>query len=230
MTDPIAVCATHGYVSSPTDTGACPDCEATVEPVLSGRRRRRLSKYLSGALRHFPDDAGLTLGPAGWTSREALVESVESQYDWAGDVEVSAVVATDPKGRFERRVSEDGDRIRAAYGHSVDVDLDADCGGGNGGDADNGAVPGTLYHGTAPRHLDAIREEGLRPMARQFVHLSGSRESARAVGQRHADDPVVLAVDVRGLAAAGFDVRKRGRDTYTVERVPPRFLTAPPNV
>jgi putative RNA 2'-phosphotransferase len=220
MTDPIAVCPDHG----PHATAVCPRCGARGERLLDGRRRRQLSTFCSGTLRHFPDDAGITLDAAGWASWDAVVESVQSQYDWAGARAVEAVVATDPKGRFERRTEDDEPRIRAAYGHSVDVDLDSDA---VAGDTD---VPGTLYHGTAPRHIDAIREEGLRPMGRQFVHLSGSREGARTVGQRHAADPVVLTVDVRGLTAAGFDVRKRGTDTYTVERVPSRFFTTPPNV
>jgi putative RNA 2'-phosphotransferase len=225
MTEPVWHCSDHGVYAA---ADSCPACGAPGERLLGGSRRRQLSKYLSGALRHFPDDAGVSLDAAGWASWDAVVESVESQYDWAGARAVEAVVATDPKGRFERRVGEGGDRIRAAYGHSVDVDLDSNSDrGAVTGDTD---VPGTLYHGTAPRHLDAIREEGLRPMGRQFVHLSGSQESARAVGQRHTADPVVFAVDVRGLAAAGFDVRKRGHDTYTVERVPPRFLISPPNV
>lgn len=227
MTDPIAVCATHGYYAQSVDEqGACPDCGVDGDPMLSGRRRRRLSKYLSGALRHFPRDAGLTLDTAGWTALDELVDAVERRYDWAGDPEVRAVVATDPKGRFETCDDAGATKIRAAYGHSVDVDLDH----GHDSEADAADVPGTLYHGTAPKHLGAIREEGLEPMGRQFVHLSGSRESARTVGERHADDPVVLIVDVRGLTAAGFDVRKRGIDTYTVDRVPPRFLTTPTNV
>ena len=230
MTDPIAVCATHGYYSHPADgQETCPDCGTAGEPVLSGRRRRQLSTYLSGALRHFPDDAGLRLDRAGWAAYEALVDSVERRYDWAGEPAVSAVVATDPKGRFETREPGGTKRIRAAYGHSVDVDLDwaHDDDAGREHDDD---IPETLYHGTAPRNLDTIGEDGLKPMGRQCVHLSGSQAGARAVGQRHADDPVVLAVDVRGLESTGHAVRKRGTDTYTVDHVPPRFLTRPTNV
>ncbi|WP_318567501.1 RNA 2'-phosphotransferase [Salinigranum marinum] len=217
MTDPIAVCPDHG----PHATAVCPRCGARGERLLGGRRRRRLSTFCSGALRHFPDDAGITLDEAGWTPLDALVDAVDRQYDWAGDREVRAVVATDPKGRFETRDAGDGAKIRAAYGHSVDVDLDRD----REGDPDDG-VPETLYHGTAARNLDAISDEGLRPMGRQEVHLSGDSETAASVGRRHADaESVVLAVDADGLAAAGFEIRTRGRETYTVARVPPRFLS-----
>lgn len=218
MTDLIAVCPDHG----PHARVVCPRCGARGERLLDGRRRRQLSTFCSGALRHFPDDAGITLDAAGWCPLDALVDAVDRRYDWAGDREVRAVVATDPKGRFETRGVVDDAEVRAAYGHSVDVDLDLDRDPeGDPGDD----VPETLYHGTAPRNLDAISDEGLRPMGRQEVHLSGDPATAASVGRRHAAEPVVLVVDATGLAAAGFEIRTRGRETYTVARVPPRFLS-----
>lgn len=206
MTAPVVRCETHGVAEGES----CPDC-GEGRRVLTGSRRRRLSKYLSGALRHFPDDAGLTLDDHGWTPADALRDAASEQYEWADAAAVDAVVATDPKGRFERR---DG-RVRAAYGHSVDVTIE------------DGAtsVPDTLYHGTAPRTLDAILAEGLKPMSRQRVHLSGSVEAAREVGARHAEDPVVLDVDAAAMVADGHEIRERGESIYTTDRVPPAYLS-----
>lgn len=202
----IRACEDHGYV----DGDACLVCGAEGRLVLDEDRRVRLSTFASGVLRHFPDDAGLALDDRGWTGWEALVETITGNYPWAEPEHVAAVVATDPKGRFERR----DDRVRAAYGHSVDVTLEPT----------GTAVPERLYHGTAPRNLDAIAEEGLRPMARQQVHLSGTPEGAREVGARHADEPVVLVVDARRMARDGLRVDERGVDTYTVDRVPPEYV------
>lgn len=214
-------CPAHGFVTGEP----CPRCGGETEPVLSAERRTRLSKFLSGALRHFPADAGLSLDRAGWTDWDGLVGAAERQYGWATPEHVRAVVETDPKGRFERG----GDRVRAAYGHSVEVDLDASAAGGGADDADPPATdadhPATLYHGTAPRTLDAILTEGLKPMGRQAVHLSPGVAEAREVGARHADDPVVLVVDAAGLRDAGHAVRRRGQVTYTVDRVPPEYLS-----
>lgn len=206
MSDPLRRCAAHGAFGGT----ACPDCGAAGSEVLDADRRERLSKFVSGALRHFPDDAGLDLDEGGWARWESLVAAAAERYPWADAPVLRALVAADPKGRFERR----DDRVRAAYGHSVDVTLDAD----------GGEVPDVLYHGTAPQHLDAIRAEGLRPMDRNEVHLSPDRETARSVGARHADDPVVLTVDASGLADAGHAVTRRGPETFTVDRVPPEFL------
>jgi len=208
----VRTCDAHGFFEGE----ACPHCGERGEAVVDGGRRRQLSKFLSGALRHFPDDAGLELGDRGWTPFPDLVAAVESKYGWADRETVDAVVATDPKGRFERDPGSGGDRIRAAYGHSVDVTIE------DGG----GPVPDTLYHGTAPRNLESILAEGLRPMDRQQVHLSATVETAIEVGSRHASDPVVLAVDAAGMDADGRDIAKRGEATYTTEHVPPRHLAA----
>jgi putative RNA 2'-phosphotransferase len=228
MPGDVFACHEHGYVEAERADrdGACPVCGTDARRVLSGDRRRRLSKFCSGALRHFPGDVGLALDDAGWTPRDALVRAVERKYDWASAECVDAVVATDPKGRFERDERDGADAesrggeqggtavIRAAYGHSVEVDLETR----------GTPVPETLYHGTDPANVDAITTGGLRSMDRQQVHLSGSVDRARDVGRRHAADPVVLAVDAAGLQAAGHAVTKRGRSVYTTGRVPPAYL------
>lgn len=202
----IRACNDHGYVLGET----CPVCGDEGRHVLDDDRRTRLSKFLSGALRHFPEDAGVSLDDRGWADYGTLVDAVVDRYHWADPKHVAAVIATDPNGRFERQ----GDRVRAAYGHSVDVDLDPT----------DSEVPDRLYHGTAPRNLDAIAEEGLRPMDRQQVHLSGTPEAARAVGERHAVDPVVLVIDAAAMERDGFEIDKRGVETYTVVRVPLAYI------
>ncbi len=208
MTTPVRRCSRHGY----HEGEACPNCGKPGTQVVSGPRRRRLSKFISGALRHFPEDVGIDLDAGGWTDADALVDAVVRKYDWAHPDQLDAVLETDPKGRFERQ----GGQVRAAYGHSVDVDLEGT----------DDPVPDTLYHGTAPRNLDAIREEGLKPMNREAVHLSKTVKAATEVGARHAAEPVVLNVDAAGMLADGHEIHRRGEATYTTDRVPPGYLTA----
>jgi putative RNA 2'-phosphotransferase len=202
----IRICDDHG----PFSGGQCPVCETTGEQLLSSRRRTRVSKFLSGALRHFPDDVGLDLDDAGWADRSTVLRRATEKYDWVDERAIDAVVQTDPKGRFEV----DGDRIRAAYGHSVPVALES-------GDR---PVPAVLYHGTAPDNVPTILAEGLQPMSRQHVHLSGSVDAAREVGSRHAADPVVLRIDAAAMVDDDNSITKRGRDVYTTDHVPPSYL------
>jgi len=206
-------CEDHGFFEGVE----CPVCGADGRQIIEGGRRRQLSKFISGALRHFPDDAGLELDESGWTPFPTLVDAVVSKYDWPDRETVEAVVATDPKGRFERDpgVGAEPDTVRAAYGHSVDVTIENE----------SGPVPETLFHGTAPRNVDSISEEGLRPMNRQQVHLSESIETARAVGNRHARAPIVLEIDAAAMERDGLEIAKRGEATYTTDRVPPEYLS-----
>ena len=227
----IRACEDHGYFEGEGDgeveDHGCPVCSDAGELALDGTRRRRLSKFTSGALRHFPGDVGLSLDGAGWTPFEDLVAAVERKYDWATREHVAAVVATDPKGRFERAgpasddadadadAGRDGGRVRAAYGHSVAVAL---------GDTDD-PVPDALYHGTAPENVPSIRADGLEPMSRQQVHLSGTVAAAREVGRRHAADPVVFVVDAAAMRGDGHRITRRGEGVYTTDAVPPRYLS-----
>ena len=202
----IASCDDHGYFDAET----CPTCDTSGTHILDGSTRRQVSKYLSGALRHFPDDAGLNLDDAGWTSLDTVVDRASEKYGIDREA-VIGIIRTDPKGRFEV----DGNRVRAAYGHSVAVDLDS---GGT-------PVPDTLYHGTSPDALASIREEGLNPMSRQYVHLSESVADAREVGSRHAADPVILQIDAAAMGDDDRTITKRGKRVYTTDHVPPRYIS-----
>lgn len=207
MTD-IRKCDSHGYFTA----DECPECGSSGTHVLSSSKRKTLSKFVSGALRHFPDDAGIDLDGHGWTDAYALADVVQQKYDWVeGADTLVAVISADAKGRFEV----DGDRVRAAYGHSVDVDLDA---------VDEVQLPETLYHGTPSKNVESILDEGLKPMNRQEVHLSDGVSDAQAVGERHADDPVILEIDARQMEVDGLDVAKRGNATYTAEHVPAEYI------
>lgn len=211
MSEPaVRTCPDHGYFAG----GSCPVCGAPSRIVLSAERRTRLSKFASGALRHFPGDAGLEPDDGGWVGFDALEGAVREQYDWADREALEGVIATDPKGRFERAE----DRARAAYGHSIDVELDVP----------DTPVPDRLYHGTAPSALGSIRRQGLEPMSRQQVHLSGTVEDAHEVGRRHADDPVVLGIDAAAMERDGHRIVRRGRGVYTTDRVPPEYLAERP--
>ena len=84
MTDAIYRCPDHGYVTASEGTDSeCPECGRRTEQILSGQRRRRLSKFVSGALRHFPGDADIELDGQGRTDCEDLADAVTRRYDWA---------------------------------------------------------------------------------------------------------------------------------------------------
>ncbi|MEV7802764.1 RNA 2'-phosphotransferase [Microbispora sp. NPDC088329] len=176
---------------------------------MDERRLVRVSKYLAKHLRHQPERIGVELDPHGWVDVGVLLTAAAAHGFPISRAELEQVVADNDK----RRYVIDGDRIRAGQGHSVPVDLDLPV----------VEPPPYLYHGTVARALDAIRAEGLRPMARHHVHLSPDRETAARVGARRGK-PVVLAVDAGAMHAAGHHFRVSANGVWLVDHVPPGFI------
>ena len=120
------------------------------------------------------------------------------------------MMAEASKQRFEMS---DG-RIRALYGHSTPHRLAKEA----------APPPEMLFHGTAPDTVAIIRTGGLRPMGRQYVHLSADTATAEQVGRRKATGPVILRI--RAAAAHKGGVRfYRGNDlVWLADAVAPEFI------
>ncbi len=181
---------------------------------MEKRRRTELSKFLSYVLRHRPDMIGLELDDEGWADIDALVDGAAKAGKRLTREDLQEVVAMNDKQRFA--ISADGGSIRASQGHSVEVTL---------GYAPV-EPPETLYHGTTPQFLDAIRRNGLKRMTRHHVHLSPDRETARAVGGRRGM-PVILEVASGDMARAGHLFYLSENGVWLTDDVPPGFLTFP---
>ena len=83
------------------------------------------------------------------------------------------MIARSDKVRFEIK----DDKIRALYGHSSSILF-------NKIQKTASKPPDILYHGTSPSAAKNIMSEGLRPMNRQYVHLSTDKNTALQVGKR----------------------------------------------
>src|SRR3981189_996660 len=81
----------------------------------------KLSKFISYILRHKPDSIGLTLDSQGWALIDELIDKSNASGTVFGRVDLLKVVDGNDKKRFS--VSNDGQRIRAAQGHSVRGEL-----------------------------------------------------------------------------------------------------------
>lgn len=173
-----------------------------------------VSKFLSLILRHAPDKIGLTLDPNGWADVEELLRLMALNGKKVSRDVLEQVVAENDKKRFA--FSEDGLRIRASQGHSIEIELDLP----------PAIPPDTLYHGTATRFIDSIRAEGLKPGSRQHVHLSKDIATATKVGQRHGK-PVVLIVRANDMLAAGHTFYLSANEVWLTSHVPTEFIDFP---
>lgn len=149
-----------------------------------------MSKFLSFILRHHPEYVDVKLDCGGWVSVNELLEKINQ--DRPNKFHLSQlryIVKTDSKQRFEIKVEDGVEYIRAQYGHSIiGIDLGYE----------ETEPPEFLYHGTATKYIDGIKEYGILHKGRQFVHLTENKNVAISTGQRHGT-PVVLKIAAKKL-------------------------------
>jgi putative RNA 2'-phosphotransferase len=171
----------------------------------------KTSKFLSLILRHEPQRVGLKLDSAGWSSVDELLAAVNRHGISLTLEELRNVVATNDKKRFA--FSQDGSKIRASQGHSVEVDLQYS----------PEVPPAFLYHGTPERFVQSIRAKGLNKGQRHDVHLSPDATTAIKVGQRRGK-PVILKIRAAEMHRAGHVFRRSANDVWLVQFVPKEFI------
>lgn len=174
----------------------------------------RLSKTLSHVLRHDPEAYGLALDPEGWVGTDELLAALRKQSSaWAAlqEADLRAMIEQSAKRRYELVEH----RIRALYGHSTPVRIAREA----------KSPPDRLYHGTTPAYAAAILAQGLKPMGRQYVHLSPDRNTALEVGRRRAARPVILLVRSREASQSGVLFYEGIPAVWLADYVPAEFIS-----
>lgn len=117
-----------------------------------------LSKEISYALRHAPWEYELELDENGWVSAEQLLTALNESDKWDNVTleDLEHIIENSDKKRHELVAG----RIRAIYGHSIPKKIVKE----------STEPPAILYHGTARCFIKSIRDKGLLPKGRQYVH------------------------------------------------------------
>jgi putative RNA 2'-phosphotransferase len=173
---------------------------------MDDRTRVSLSKKMTFLLRH---KEGFT-DSEGWARIEDLVRELRKFYPWVTKEHVLYVASRDEKGRYEVK----GDLIRARYGHTVkyvrptleEVEEEV------------------LFHGTSCEAARKILKEGIKPMRRNFVHLTTSLEEALENARRKGKCTKILVVDGKCLKEKGIKLYKGGKHVRVCEYVPPECV------
>ena len=177
--------------------------------------RASRSKRLAYILRHEPSTVGLTLDREGWVDLASLLAALSSHGTPYTAEEIEEIVRLDSKGRYQLEAG----RIRAVQGHSnPQVDRSFP----------ERQPPARLFHGTTSAVLQVILAEGLKPMGRQYLHLSPDEKTARAVGARHVKKGaqlVVLVIDAAGMHSRGRRFFLAENGVWLVEAVEPDFIS-----
>ena len=173
---------------------------------------QKCSVQLSYMLRHSTDPLYIDLN-GGWANVEHILSVLRLRYPEMDRSILDEIVANDGKNRYS--YDEKGTKIRANQGHSIP---------GVTVEMTRPEPPEYLYHGTAERFLPMILQEGLKPMTRQFVHLSAQYETAHTVGKRHGK-PVVLLIRAADFAADGHRLLLSANGVWQAETVPPEYFS-----
>lgn len=176
------------------------------------KRNTDISKFLSYILRHEPESIGVDLDKEGWAMISDLILcSIKEGHILNNDI-LRDIVDNSEKKRFS--ISNDGLRIRATQGHSTQhVNIKYQ----------ERTPPDILYHVTATRFIAAIREQGLVPLSRQYVHLSSDEGTAIQVGQRHGK-PVVLKIKSLNMYEQGFKFFQADNGVWLTDTVPYQYI------
>lgn len=175
---------------------------------------QELSKIISHALRHAPEEYGIDLDNEGWVEIESLLNALTAiDVKWKSlSVDVlQEMIDSSEKKRHEI----EGNYIRAIYGHSVDGKFNTH----------ESIPPIILYHGTSRASAPLILEEGLKPMSRQYVHLSQLEKEAIRVGKRKDKIPVILIIDAAKAFSEGVKFYIGNDRIWLSDYIPPRFIS-----
>lgn len=171
----------------------------------------KASTKLAYILRHCREPQYISVN-GGWATVDCVLEVLKSSFPEMNRTYLEMIVSLDKKGRYS--FDDTGDRIRANQGHSIP---------GVKVDMERKDPPEILYHGTASRFLPAIFSEGLKPMSRQFVHISSDCDTALNVGKRHGD-PSVLIVRTGDMARNGYVFYLSFNGVWQTKEVPPEYI------
>lgn len=183
-----------------------------IQRINMSKQLDKISKFLSYILRHQPEAIGVTLDSDGWVNIDSLIMQANQHGEPLTRELIEQVVKTSDKKRFT--ISDDELKIRAAQGHSTkQVEIDHT----------EQIPPEFLYHGTATRFIDSIKEQGLIAGDRHYVHLSTDEQTAMSVGQRHGK-PVVLKIKTSLMSQQGFKFYLADNGVWLTKTVPTKFL------
>jgi putative RNA 2'-phosphotransferase len=173
---------------------------------------KRLSKVLSYALRHKPENYNLTLDKEGWVDFEALSKELGdvSDYKRITQQDIEVILSISDKKRFELK---DG-KIRARYGHSVKTEVKLE----------KKEPPKFLYHATHPDSVKKIMKYGLRSMSRQKVHLTIDTQTAMSNGRRKSSKPKLLKIHSKLCYFGGNPFYYGDGNIWLADYIGPEYL------
>ena len=191
--------------------------------------RERLSKLLSAALRHKPQDFSLQLDADGFVDLEEVSRCRAFRKHRASPRVLAAVVRSIENKRFIFKKEGQQVSIAASHGHSQGVVTKK----GNLLELTMDTAPVRAFHATKFHRWAGISETGLQHMDREYIHMAV--EATQKQGLRQGQD-LLIVVDTRAMVYAGIPLYKTPTNVLLTHGVtqsgilPLHFLTEIRNI
>lgn len=211
MIDQLMECREHG----PYRGEECSVCGIKGKLLMSQREVDSVSRMLAGMLRHFPERYGIRLNDHGWARIYSIIPAIRAErrgYGWLTPHHIEALVKTDTRKRYSIN---DRNEIRANYGHTIPVEMD---------DLPEGEIPDELFYQTTDEELEFIRETGISPSDKTWVHLSKTYRQAFVSGLFHVENPKIVKIKSKELVESGNPVYIGNVDIFLVREIPKEFI------
>jgi putative RNA 2'-phosphotransferase len=172
-----------------------------------------LSRTLSHALRHEPWRYGLELDSYGWVRVTDLLICLRNRTNDCRQLtenDIIEMISKSTKNRFELYEG----KIRALYGHSLPEKVFKV----------PAKPPAVLFHGTSSRLIKQIKHEGLKPMRRQYVHLSVDEQTALQVAERKEGTSVIVTICSTRAYQDGIKFYQGNKNTWLADHIPSEYL------
>ena len=176
----------------------------------------RLSKFLALVLRHKATEFRIQLDEQGFTDIETVWSLIEQRYpNQYTRADLLQVVRGDRKGKKRYEIA--NQKIRAMYGHGSVSNISYT----------PVSPPAILFHGTTPEALSSIRQTGLEPRGRQYVHLTTNLNIAKNIANRRTKDLVILKIKAEEAFNDGIPFYQPEDEHYLVHLIPPKYILFP---
>lgn len=179
---------------------------------MTETEKKRIGKFISLILRHDPQKIGLKLDANGWADVDELItKSAKHRVEFTRE-ELDEIVSTNNKQRYSYNAN--ATCIRANQGHSINIDLELK----------PTSPPPFLYHGTPENFVSIIKQEGIKAMNRQYVHLSADKETATKVGQRRGK-PYIFTILSEKMYKDGIVFYQAANGVWLTDYVDPKYFS-----
>lgn len=178
--------------------------------MLKFYEKVNISMFMSKVLRHEPDVIGIKLDENGWVGLDEFNDKLKNVFKDISIEKIKYIVNKDDKQRYSIL----DNKIRANQGHNSKLNVNLEF---------KKIIPNTnLYHGTIDKFIDSIKDNGLLPQSRQYVHLSSSLKIAKNVAKRRINEGniVIIEIDVEKMINDGYNFYLSDNNVFLVKNIP----------